>query len=111
MVSPDALNEQYRALLDVSESIAVHHDLAELFRDLAQRGSLASSSSPPWSWGCTSPSKNVMRLHVLEDPRPMPVSPGPRISCRRRSRWLGVATSAALGLQRIFDQEKPDFQK
>ncbi|MGQ0557226.1 MAG: sigma-54-dependent Fis family transcriptional regulator [Nitrospiraceae bacterium] len=37
MVSPDSLNEQYRALLEVSESITAHHDLTELFRALAQR--------------------------------------------------------------------------
>lgn len=33
----DPLAEQYRALLEVSESIAAHHDLTELFRALAQR--------------------------------------------------------------------------
>jgi len=29
--------EQYRALLEVAEAIAVHRDLSELFQDLAQR--------------------------------------------------------------------------
>jgi len=33
----DSLNGQYRALLEVSESIAATRDLSSLFRDLAQR--------------------------------------------------------------------------
>ena len=33
----DTLTEQYQALLDVSEAIAAHRDLSELFRDLAKR--------------------------------------------------------------------------
>jgi formate hydrogenlyase transcriptional activator len=33
----DLLHSQYRALLDVSEAIATHRDLDELFRDLAPR--------------------------------------------------------------------------
>lgn len=37
MLLTDTLTEQYRALLEVSESIAAHHDLTELFRALAQR--------------------------------------------------------------------------
>src|SRR2546425_92482 len=37
-VSPcETLAEQYQALLEVSEAIAVHRDLSELFRDLAKR--------------------------------------------------------------------------
>jgi formate hydrogenlyase transcriptional activator len=75
MASPDIPNEQYRALLEVSESIAAHHDLTELFRALTQRlPQLLKFSSIVL--GLHDPSENVMRLHVLEDPRPMPVSPG-----------------------------------
>jgi formate hydrogenlyase transcriptional activator len=75
MVSPDIPNEQYRALLEVSESIAAHHDLTELFRALTQRLPQVLKFSSI-VLGLHDPSKNVMRLHVLEDPRPMPVSPG-----------------------------------
>lgn len=75
MASPDMLSEQYRALLEVSESIAAHHDLAELFRALTQRlPRVLTFSSIVLS--LHDPSKNVMRLHVLEGPRPMPVSQG-----------------------------------
>ncbi len=75
MPSSDPLAEQYRALLEVSESIAAHHDLTELFRALAQRLPRVLKFSS-MVLGLHDPSKNVMRLHVLEDPRPMPVSSG-----------------------------------
>lgn len=71
----DPLAEQYRALLEVSESIAAHHDLTDLFRALAQRLPRVLKFSSI-VLGLHDPSKNVMRLHVLEDPRPMPVSLG-----------------------------------
>jgi len=35
--SSQDLFQQYETLLEVSESIAAHHDLPELFRDLAKR--------------------------------------------------------------------------
>jgi len=35
--SSQDLFQQYEILLEVSESIAAHHDLPELFRDLAKR--------------------------------------------------------------------------
>lgn len=71
----DPLAEQYRALLEVSESIAAHHDLTELFRALTQRLPRVLKFSSI-VLALHDPSKNVMRLHVLEDPRPLPVSPG-----------------------------------
>ncbi len=75
MVSPDTLNEQYRALLEVSESLAAHHDLPELFHDLAQRLPRVLQCSS-LVLGLHNPIKNVMHLHVLEDPRPIPASLG-----------------------------------
>ena len=71
----DPLAEQYRALLEVSESIAAHHDLTELFRALAQRLPRVLKFSSI-VLGLHDSSKNVMRLHVLEDPRSMPMSAG-----------------------------------
>lgn len=75
MASSDILNTQYRALLDVSESISAHHDLTELFRALAQRLPHVLTFSS-MVLGLHDPSKHVMRLHALKDPRPMPVLPG-----------------------------------
>jgi formate hydrogenlyase transcriptional activator len=57
--------EQYRTLLEVSKAISAHHDLHELFRDLAQRlprvvlvNFVALSLHDP--------ERNVMRLHTLQ---------------------------------------------
>ena len=75
MSEADPLAEQYRALLEVSESIAAHHDLTELFRSLAQRLPRVLKFSSI-VLALHDPSKNVMRLHVLEDPRPIPMSLG-----------------------------------
>ena len=75
MVSPDVLNAQYRALLEVSESIAAHHGLTELFHALAQQLPRALKFSS-MELGLHDPNKNVMRLHMLENPRPMQVSSG-----------------------------------
>lgn len=75
MSEADPLTEQYRALLEVSESIAAHHDLTELFRALAQRLPRVLKFSSI-VLALHDQSKNVMRLHVLEDPRPLSVSPG-----------------------------------
>ncbi|MBX3302748.1 MAG: sigma 54-interacting transcriptional regulator [Nitrospira sp.] len=75
MASPDTLTERYRALLDVSESIAVHHGLTELFRDLTH--------ALPRVTACSSivialhdPDRNVMRLHPLDALRPASAFPG-----------------------------------
>ncbi len=67
---------QYHALLEVTESIAAHHDLAELFRDLVQKlPSVVQCSSV--AMVLHDPDKHVMRLHVLEAPNLAQVSPEP----------------------------------
>lgn len=75
MSDADPLAEQYRALLEVSESIAAHHDLTELFRALAQRLPRVLKFSSI-VLALHDQKRNAMRLHVLEDPRPMPMSLG-----------------------------------
>ena len=61
--------EQYCALLEVSEAIAAHRDLASLFQDLAQRlhrvvifDFLALILYEP--------ARDIMRLHILESSIP-----------------------------------------
>lgn len=75
MLLADTITEQYRTLLEVSESISAHHDLTELFHDLAQRLPRVLQFSS-LVLGLHDPIKNVMRLHMLEDPRSIPVSLG-----------------------------------
>ena len=59
------LLEQYRTLIEVSKAISAHHDLHELFRDLAQR----LPRVVPVNFVALSlhdPERNLMRLHTLQ---------------------------------------------
>jgi len=67
--------DRLRLLLEVSESIASHRDLAELFHDLAQRLPRALKFSYI-ALILHDPEQNVMRLHILETPRPVSIAPG-----------------------------------
>jgi len=60
--------DRLRLLLEVSESIASHRDLAELFRDLAQRLHRVVNFEH-MRLLLHDPDRNVMRLHVLEVPQ------------------------------------------
>ena len=71
---PDA--PPYRALLEVSESITRHGDLAELFHDLARR----LRHVVPFdiiSVLLHDDEQDVMRLHIMESERPQQVHQGP----------------------------------
>jgi len=56
---------QYQALLEVSQSISAHRDLAALFRDLVERLPRVVSFDSLWLV-LHDPARNRMRLHVLE---------------------------------------------
>src|SRR5437867_9490158 len=61
----DSSIEWHRTLLEVSESIAAHRDLTELFRDLAQR--LPRVVQVHFvALSLHDPARNVMRLHTLQ---------------------------------------------
>ena len=67
--------DQYRALLEVAEAIAVHRDLSELFDNLARR----LPRIVPFDYInliLHDPAHQVMRLHLLITPQPSTISPG-----------------------------------
>jgi formate hydrogenlyase transcriptional activator len=67
--------DRLRLLLEVTESIALHHDLAELLRDLAQR----LPSIVPFDYinvVLHEPARNVMRLWLLVASVPTTIKPG-----------------------------------
>ena len=67
--------EQYRALFEVSEAIALHRDLDDLFRDLAGR----LPQIVPLDYinvVLHDPSRDVMRLRFLVTPQPTTINPG-----------------------------------
>jgi len=67
-VSPcETLAEQYQALLEVSEAIAVHRDLPSLFHDLVERLHHVVNFEY-MRLLLHDPERDVMRLHTLETP-------------------------------------------
>src|SRR5712691_9106953 len=74
-VSPcETLAEQYQALLEVSEAIAVHRDLSELFRDLAKRLHRVVLFDH-MRLLLYNPARHTMQLHVLETPQASELPP------------------------------------
>ena len=73
----DLAHDRHRLslLLEVSESIAAHRDLAALFHDLVQRLPRVIEFSYI-AVVLHDPDRNVMRLHILETPRPGHMTPG-----------------------------------
>jgi formate hydrogenlyase transcriptional activator len=72
---PDLLNSQYQALLEISEAIAVHRNLNDLFHDLAQR----LPRIVPFDFinlVLHDPTREVMRLHTLVAPETSTIRPG-----------------------------------
>ncbi|HEV8329271.1 MAG TPA: sigma 54-interacting transcriptional regulator [Nitrospiraceae bacterium] len=67
--------EQYRTLLEVSEAISAHHDLHELFRDLAQRLPRVVHVNFV-ALSLHDPERNVMRLHTLQANVPADIEGG-----------------------------------
>ena len=94
MASPGSLEpsnlgsvERYRALLQVSESIASHRDLPELFRSLA----VLLHRLVTFDFICLTlpdPARNIVRLHVLESSLPTRVQPGLEIPMVENVRQL-----------------------
>jgi formate hydrogenlyase transcriptional activator len=71
----DLLHSQYQALLGISEAIAVHVDLNELFQDLAQR----LPAIVPFDFinlVLHDPIRQVMRRYALVCPEPSTIRPG-----------------------------------
>ena len=72
---PDPLNNQYQALLEISEAIAAHRNLSELFQDLAQR----LPRIVPFDFinlVLHDPALGVMRLHTVVAPETSTIKPG-----------------------------------
>ncbi len=74
MASPDVQNERCRTLLEVSESISVHHSLTELLGALAQELPRVTPSSSI-TLALHDHDRNVMRLHLLEAAPPVSALP------------------------------------
>jgi formate hydrogenlyase transcriptional activator len=100
---PNSAAEQYRTLLEVSESITIHRDLSELFRDLA-RCLHQVVSFDFLALILYDPTRNVMRLHILESTLPTPAEVGTETLPEDTPAGLVVQTQQPLVSHNI-DQE------
>jgi formate hydrogenlyase transcriptional activator len=97
--------ERYRALLQVSESIAAHRDLAELFRSLAA----LLQRLVTFDFIClTLPdlARGVVRLHVLEGSLPTRIQPGFEIPMAENVRQLVWENQQPLVISHLEHDER-----
>jgi formate hydrogenlyase transcriptional activator len=103
-----ARQDQLRMLLEVSESIASHRDLEELFRDLAQR----LPQIVPFDYinaVLHEPARDVMRLWLLVTATPSTISPGLELSIEESPGGLVWKTQQPLTVNDIA--QEPRFPK
>jgi formate hydrogenlyase transcriptional activator len=100
--------DRLRLLLEVSESIAAHRDLEELFRDLAQR----LPQIVPFDYinaVLHEPARDVMRLWLLVTATPSTISPGLELSVEESPGGLVWKTQQPLTVNDIT--QEPRFPK
>ena len=97
--------ERYRALLQVSESIASHRDLPDLFRSLAA----LLHRLVTFDFICLTlpdPARNVVRLHVLESSLPTRIQPGLEIPMVENVRQLVWENQQPLVISHLEHDER-----
>jgi formate hydrogenlyase transcriptional activator len=100
-----SLQEQFRALLEVSESIAQHRDLPELFQDLANR----LRSVVPFDFInllLHDPARNVMRLHILKSVQPTRVPPFREVPTEESPAAWVWQTQQPLVIQNLQEEQR-----
>jgi formate hydrogenlyase transcriptional activator len=97
--------DRLRLLLEVSESIASHRDLEELFRDLAQR----LPQIVPFDYinaVLHEPARDVMRLWLLVTSRPTTISPGLELPIDESPGGLVWKTQQALTVDDVTQERR-----
>ena len=97
--------ERLRLLLEVSESIASHRDLEELFRDLAQR----LPQIVPFDYinaVLHEPARDVMRLWLLVTTTPSTISPGLELSIDESPGGLVWKTQQPLTVNDVTQEQR-----
>ncbi|HTS71563.1 MAG TPA: sigma 54-interacting transcriptional regulator [Terriglobia bacterium] len=108
--SNPAAVERYRALLQVSESIASHRDLQDLFRSLAE----LLHRLVTFDFIClTLPdlARGTVRLHVLESSLPARIQPGQEIPMSEDARKLVWDNQQPLVVSHLDDERFPVVSK
>jgi len=106
---PDPSNhetvERYRALLQVSESIASDRDLPELFRSLAA----LLHRLVTFDFICLTlpdPARNVVRIHVLESSLPTKIQPGLELPMAENVRQMVWENQQPLVISHLEQDER-----
>jgi formate hydrogenlyase transcriptional activator len=97
--------DRLRLLLEVSESIASHRDLEELFRDLAQR----LPQIVPFDYinaVLHEPARDVMRLWLLVTSRPTTLSPGLELPIEESPGGLVWKTQQPLTVDDVMQERR-----
>src|ERR1017187_765690 len=112
MASPGCLDppniatvERYRALLQVSESIASDRDLPDLFRSLAA----LLHRLVTFDFICLTlpdPARNVVRIHVLESSLPTRIQPGLEIPMAENVRQMVWENQQPLVISHLEHDER-----
>ncbi|MCC2641502.1 MAG: Sigma-54 dependent transcriptional regulator (Modular protein) [Nitrospira sp.] len=96
---------QYRALFQVSEAIATHRDLHELFQDLAQR--LPRVVLVHFvALSLYDPERNVMRLHTLQTNVPADIVGGHEEPIDETPAGLVWQTQQSLNTPDLFEERR-----
>jgi formate hydrogenlyase transcriptional activator len=106
----EILRHQYWALLEVSESIASHRDLKQLFHDLAPRlhGVVRFDFV---SLILHEPARNVMLSHVLECPDPNYACPSQECPMETPGGWVWQTQQPWVVSQLAFETRFPDCSR
>jgi formate hydrogenlyase transcriptional activator len=106
----DLIQTQHQALLDISQAIASHRDLAQLFHDLAPR--LHSVVQFEFvNLILHEPARNVMRSHVLECPDPNYDCPSQECPMETPGGWVWQTQQLWVVPQLSIEKRFPDCSR
>ena len=104
----DLLQDQYQALLEVSEAIALHRDLDRLFHDLAPRLHRVVQFDFA-NLILYEPSRNGMKSHVLETPDPAYACPSGDCPMETPGAWVRETQEPWVASNLSEDSRFPDL--
>jgi formate hydrogenlyase transcriptional activator len=106
----DLLHSQYQALLEISEAIASHRDLKQLFHDLTPRLHHVVQFDFV-NLILHEPTKNVMRSHVLECPDPNYTCPSQECPMETPGGWVWQTQQPWVVSQLASENRFPDCSR
>ncbi|MGE5818160.1 MAG: GAF domain-containing protein, partial [Deltaproteobacteria bacterium] len=104
----DLLQDQYQALLEVSEAIALHRDLDRLFHDLAPRLHRVVQFDFA-NLMLYEPTRNGMKSHVLETPDPTYACPSGDCPMESPGGWVRETQEPWVASNLSKDSRFPDL--